>query len=169
MYKIILQGLLFNTGWLLSAIYHNRDSAMLCFLFGLINLFIARQTSKQILLVVIVSIIGILNDTALAYFNVLLFPEYPNQLMTFWLFGLWFLFSSTFSVFLLFLKRLHFIKQGLIGGTFGAFAYWSALQFGTIKTDYNFSNFLLVLFCNWFILLPTFCWLYQEITAASDH
>ena len=117
MFKIVINALLFQAGWMLSVLYGNGVAILIALLAVAIYGFFYLRSKAELVLIISVIALGALGDTLLGYSGVLIYPSgapYPP----FWMVTLWLLFATTipWSLHWLAGKRLWFVVFSIIGG-----------------------------------------------------
>lgn len=131
--KPVINGVIFQAGWILSVLYGDRAALAVTVAAALIYSVFYLRNRYELALITSIAACGVLGDIALGLSDVLRFPS-ALPLPPYWMVTLWLLFASTIPWALRWLvqQRVWFIILCAIGGPL---SYWigvsrSVVQFG---------------------------------------
>jgi len=163
-----LNFLIFQTGWLVCAIWPGNQAALFAlFLVGLHLIFVSHRRRTELLIIIVGSALGVALDTAWRHAGILVFPESQIPVagtIPAWLICIWLLFLTTVNHMLAWVARSPFTLW-LLPPLAGPFAYFSAARLGAV--DIGFSPWGLIgLGVGWLVLYPSLValsqWLFQK-------
>lgn len=156
--------ILFYIGWLLGVYYHNHWAALVCFGFALINFLMSREKKSVLVSALVITCIGLLNDSLVFGLGILRFTDTPEYWMTPWLAALWLLFASTYHSSLAWVEKTHRLFQATVGGIVGALSYIAGTKLGAVSYELTIMPQLIFHFLNWIWLYPLTLWLHGKYT-----
>lgn len=145
----IINLILFQLSWFLSAIYTVRAWPLLLFI--IVIHFILSPTRKDDLSLLILVPIGVAVDKILIDFRVF---ETSSDIFPLWLFAIWCLFIISFNHSLKWLMSLPFLVVAVIGAIAGPLSYRLGAELGALKWGGGELSSLAILSVIWGILLP---------------
>lgn len=121
----------------------------------------------EIKLVIVVSIVGLIVDTANIHFDIyqVLVANHLYPLAPMWLIALWAMFGSTFKHSLSWLRKRYFTAV-FLGALAGPAAYWAGARIGLIAFP-DIWHSMYVISILWAMILPLFVHL-TEVFCYSD-
>lgn len=170
--RLIINVVAFQIGWFAAVLGGAHDRPMLgcgiALLVMLLHLFMSQRPVVELRLLLSVTLIGSIWDTALMHFNVIDYPhgQLIPQLAPLWIVALWGLFSTTLNVSLRFLKRRY-----LVAALFGVVGAPLSFLAGERLQALRFPNTLLalvVLGIGWGLIMMLLMWLSQHMDGVSE-
>tara|TARA_R110002050_G_scaffold300044_2_gene467478 strand:+ start:1927 stop:2421 length:495 start_codon:yes stop_codon:yes gene_type:complete len=149
----------FNISWFGLVLLGDHFIPVVLLLLGL-HLFFCKQPTAEFKLILIVTFIGTLVDSALLFFDVLVLNE--HQLIPFWLIMLWAAFAATIAHSLKFLAGSK-VLQFLLGYIFPSLSYLAGASLSPIELGYSQLITYLILAPIWSILIVLFFYLQERV------
>ncbi len=154
----ILNALAFQSAWwaLVAGVGWGLEWPALIYgtLLASLHLFVTARRLPEIQLAMLVMLMGIVMDSSLQFFSVILFKGsalFP--LSPWWLWLLWFLFGMTLNSSMAFLKTQPWFLSAALGALFGPINYIAGAKLGAAEVVQNMSN-IAVLALSWMLALP---------------
>ncbi|MDH5353701.1 MAG: DUF2878 domain-containing protein [Gammaproteobacteria bacterium] len=153
MFKIILNLLVFQVGWLVCVLGGNiyaliYTSLAMAFHHG----FVLVRTSEWSV-VALVTATGCLWDAFMAFSGVIKYTNTDLIGLPIWLICLWLLFATTFHHSLRWLAN-HLWLAAVLAAVFGPFSYWAGSQLSSADISLPIINSLLIIAAGWSLLFP---------------
>lgn len=166
--RLLVNVAAFQAGWLLCVVGSNLVAAIAGFgLVGLHLLLVSQRPAPEALFIGLGTLLGSLMDGLWFRLGLIASPEPYSGLVPVWLVALWALFLTTPGHSLAWLNG-HPGLALLLSPLAGAFAYWSASQFGAIELLRPIPG-LLAIGLGWLLVFPLLLngskrWLSEEAT-----
>jgi hypothetical protein len=135
----------FNISWF-GLVYWGNDFIPIAFILLIAHLFFQSKNYKELILILLISVIGIGVDSFLQKINIFIFPETSH--IPFWLMMLWACFAATVCHSLRFLASSKYL-QAIIGGIFSPLSYLAGQQFLAVDFGYSTLETYLILSVLW--------------------
>jgi hypothetical protein len=119
----------------------------------MVHLYFYGRKNKELLLVSLVTLVGVMVDSSLQYVNVFVFENSLH--IPLWLITLWACFAATLSHSLNFLSR-HKILQLLVGALLAPLSYIAGFKFDAVDFTFSVFSTYMILSIIWGILFVTF-------------
>ncbi len=170
--RLIINVFAFQLGWFAAVLGGSNDQVMLgsgvALLVMLLHLAMSQRPFVELRLLLSVTLIGTIWDTALMLLNIIDYPhgQLIPQLAPLWIMALWGLFSTTLNVSLRFLKQRYLVAAlfGVLGAplSFLAGERLHALQFP------NTTLALVVIAIGWGLIMMLLIWLSQQMDGVGE-
>lgn len=147
--------LLFYVGWYICVSMHNILGAIIGLVIAVLNILIMRYDAKEIVLIFVLSLCGLLSEVLAYTLDVYKFTYVDNFIdaQNLWLVSLWILFMTTFGGSLKWLHKYSTPLLAILGLVGGVLSYYFAYMLDAIY--FNRSIFSLIYIgIVWSILFP---------------
>ncbi len=136
-----------------------------------LHVWVADDAGRELLLLILVTLIGSAIDSVLTVAGVLVFDAgmVASVVVPLWMVALWANFATTLSVALRFLRDRWWLAV-LLGGFGGASAYYGGAQFGALDLGVPTTGSVLAIAVEWAVVLPIAVWIAQRLRPdAASH
>ncbi len=130
---------------------------------------LSQHRLRDLKVMLIIGIAGIIIDSVLSQLNYLSFPGFFNQLLTipFWLISLWFVFSLMLPYSLYWLIKN--LKLAAIAGAIGgSFSYFLGHKLGALQLNDPLTLTVFIYFIIWGIIFPSSLLLVRRLSNTSS-
>lgn len=121
----------------------------------LLHFSLSPNRKSDLRLLLIVTFVGIIADSTLIFFDVLVFKS--QDYMPIWLIILWSAFALTLNYSLNWLIQLNVIIKSALGAVAGTFSYWMGHNLGAVDFTYSTVMSCVLLAISWGLVLPIVC------------
>lgn len=153
--KILINFLFFYFGWYIAIISHNLIAAVIVLLLAIVNSKIMRYKNREIIIIILLSILGCLSDMIFYHCSIYSFT-YTKHLFilnNLWLISLWLLFLTTFNGSLRMFRNHKIYVLSFMGFFGGVLSYFFAYKLNIIFFPNVFLS-LLYIGITWSIIFP---------------
>lgn len=150
--RILINGTLFNLGWLACVVFRNWLSV--CAAIAVIGIYLAMERSipRALVLLSVAAMIGVAVDNAMLAEGIIV-PVNAGQFAPFWMILLWPLLATTFNIAFASLQQ-RLILAAVLGGLAAPMSYLAAVKLGAAEFGVPTQFALLGIGFVWMILFP---------------
>ena len=149
----------FNLSWL-GLVYWGNNFIPFALLLLVAHLFFQSKTLKELILILLITVVGVIVDSSLQQLSVFIFKE-PSHI-PFWLIMLWASFAATICHSLRFLASSK-VLQFFLGGLISPLSYIAGHKFMVVEFGYSLPITYLILATLWGCLFMFFYYVKSKI------
>lgn len=150
--RMLLNGTLFNAGWLACVLLRNAWSMLALVLVLGIYLYMEPQRGRAVMLLAVATVLGFAVDNAMLSEGVI-YPQGSGRFAPFWMTALWPLLATTFNIAFRSLQSRP-ILAAILGGISAPLSYLAAVNFGAAEFGVPTLHAMLGIAAVWAVVFP---------------
>lgn len=167
MKKTIYNALVFNVAWLICVFGGDYIAVPTAFLVIAVHCYFFSENPKEILLILVILVLGVLVDSALIRSGLLL-PPGESLWPPWWLVCLWGLFATTLNHSLKWFQT-HALFAVVLGGVAGSMTYLAGTRLSDFSLKHPQVTTLAAMFVVWACVFPLCLWIAKNILQSQKN